>query len=283
MSSPFYQLQNGAKSLDFSSPRIMGIVNCTADSFYSGSRFMENEAVSAGIKMLESGADLLDIGGQSSRPGAIEVGAHEEWRSIETPLKGILDAAPEALISIDTFHAEVAHKALEAGAFLINDIYGGTRDDEMIEVIKAMGCPYAIMHMQGTPQTMQTDPTYLDPVTDVIQWLQSRLDHLRKEGIDQCMIDPGFGFGKNLRHNFDLLNRLDSMHVLDCPILVGVSRKSMIWKSLQCTPEEALNGSTALHAWALQRGAHLLRVHDVRAAREVVTLHHQLISASTAG
>ena len=254
----------------------MGIVNCTSDSFFSGSRFTEDAAVIAGVKMLNSGADMLDLGGQSSRPGAIEVDAPEEWRRIEAPLKGILDASPDALISVDTFHAEVAHKALEAGAFLINDIYGGTRDSQMIEVIKAMQCPYAMMHMQGTPRTMQDAPTYQDVVSDVILWFQKRLDHLRQEGIHQLMVDPGFGFGKNIQHNFDLLSRLHAMNALDCPILVGISRKSMIWKTLDCTTDEALNGTTALHAWALERGANILRVHDVSAASEVVRLHEKL-------
>lgn len=254
----------------------MGIINCTPDSFFTGSRYVGQDAIRSGIGMLDAGADLLDVGGQSTRPGAEEIGAQAEWERIEGPLKGILDARPNALISIDTFHAVVAHRALEQGAFMINDVSAGLRDEEMISVVLQHRAPFAIMHMQGTPANMQNNPEYQEVVGDVLAWLQNRLSHLRNAGIDQLVADVGFGFGKTLEHNYALLNGLQAFHALDCPLLVGVSRKSMIWRALETSPENALNGTTALHAWALERGGHILRVHDVPAAREVVKLHAML-------
>ena len=279
MSSSIYQLQNGHRSLDFQAPRIMGVLNCTPDSFFAGSRSESAKtAVKAGRHMLTAGADLLDIGGQSSRPGAVEVGAEEEWQRIEGAIKGLLDAVPEALISVDTFHHEVALKALESGAFMVNDIYGGSRDAHMAQVIAQFNAPYAIMHMQGTPATMQERPTYTHITAEVLGWLEDRMSSLRAQGIQQLAVDVGFGFGKTAAHNFQLLRDLEQFHVLQAPMLVGVSRKSMVYKTLNGQPETALNGTTALHAWALERGAHLLRVHDVAEAREVVTLHRALHS-----
>ena len=279
MSSSIYQLQNGQRLLAFEVPRIMGVLNCTPDSFFAGSRSESAKtAIEAGRQMIAAGADLLDIGGQSSRPGAVEVGAEEEWRRIEGAIKGLLDAVPEALISVDTFHHEVALKALESGAFMVNDIYGGFRDARMAQVIAQFNAPYAIMHMQGTPATMQERPTYTNITAEVLDWLENRMSSLRSQGIQQLAVDVGFGFGKTAAHNFQLLRDLDQFHVLQAPLLVGVSRKSMVYKTLNSQPETALNGTTALHAWALERGAHLLRVHDVAEAREVVTLHRALHS-----
>ena len=279
MSSSIYQLQNGQRLLAFEVPRILGVLNCTPDSFFAGSRSESAKtAIEAGRQMIAAGADLLDIGGQSSRPGAVEVGAEEEWRRIEGAIKGLLDAVPEALISVDTFHHEVALKALESGAFMVNDIYGGFRDARMAQVIAQFNAPYAIMHMQGTPATMQERPTYTNITAEVLDWLENRMSSLRSQGIQQLAVDVGFGFGKTAAHNFQLLRDLDQFHVLQAPLLVGVSRKSMVYKTLNSQPETALNGTTALHAWALERGAHLLRVHDVAEAREVVTLHRALHS-----
>ena len=255
----------------------MGVLNCTPDSFFEGSRAASAKAaVETGQRMLTAGADLLDVGGQSSRPGAVEVGAIEEWQRIEATIKGLLDAAPEALISVDTFHHEVALKALEAGAFMVNDIFGGSRDANMAQVIAQFNAPYAIMHMQGTPATMQERPTYKDITTEVLHWLQDRMRSLAQQGVQQQVVDVGFGFGKTAAHNFQLLRELDHFQALNAPLLVGVSRKSMIYKTLNGQPENALNGTTALHAWALERGAHMLRVHDVAEAREVVALHRAL-------
>lgn len=277
MSSPIYQLHRGPRSLKFDQPRIMAVVNCTPDSFFSGSRAQTVQAaVSHGLELLHAGADVLDIGGQSTRPGAEEVGPEAEWKRIEGAIKGLLDAEPEALLSIDTFHHEVAGRALEAGAFMINDIYAGTRDESMLIAVAAASAPYAIMHMQGTPATMQHQPQYGSVTDEVFSWLKIRLEQLKEAGIDQPMVDVGFGFGKSLDHNFQLLNDLAVFSKLQAPMLVGVSRKSMVYKTLGTTPEGALNGTTALHAWALDRGAHMLRVHDVAEAREAVTLHRAL-------
>lgn len=277
MSSPIYQLQLGQRRLSFEVPRVMGVVNCTPDSFFAGSRAKSaEEAVAHGIHMLEAGADILDIGGQSSRPGATEIGPDEEWKRIEGAMKGILDRRPEALLSVDTFHHEVAARALAEGAFMINDIYAGLRDSQMMQVMQASGAPYAIMHMQGTPLTMQDHPAYHNITLEVLEWFKLRLSALTESGINQVMLDVGFGFGKTLQHNFQLLNDLEDFAQLQAPLLVGVSRKSMVYKSLGITPENALNGTTALHAWALDRGAHMIRVHDVLEAREVLLLHQAL-------
>ena len=277
MSSPIYQLQLGQRRLSFEVPRVMGVVNCTPDSFFAGSRAKSaEEAVAHGIHMLEAGADILDIGGQSSRPGATEIGPDEEWKRIEGAVKGILDRRPEALLSVDTFHHEVAARALAEGAFMINDIYAGLRDSQMMQVMQASGAPYAIMHMQGTPLTMQEHPAYHNITLEVLEWFKLRLSALTESGINQVMLDVGFGFGKTLQHNFQLLNDLEDFAQLQAPLLVGVSRKSMVYKSLGITPENALNGTTALHAWALDRGAHMIRVHDVLEAREVLLLHQAL-------
>lgn len=278
MSSRFYQLtkrrtQQSSLTLKLDQPRIMGIINCTPDSFFTGSRYGGKDAILTGQRMIDEGADVLDIGGQSTRPGAEEIGAQAEWERIEAPLKGILDARPEALISIDTFHAEVAHRALETGAFMINDVSAGIKDQDMVAVVLHHQAPFAIMHMQGTPANMQDNPQYEEVVTDVKHWLKSRLSELRNAGIDQLVADVGFGFGKTLEQNYALLNGLSEFRTLNCPLLIGVSRKSMIWRALESSPENALNGTTALHAWALDRGGNILRVHDVLAAREVVKLH----------
>lgn len=277
MSSPIYQLQNQQRILTLETPRVMGVVNCTPDSFFAGSRAQsQRQAVSHASSMLEAGADLLDIGGQSSRPGAEEVGPEGEWQRIEGAIKGILDAHPEALLSIDTFHHEVAGKALEAGAFMVNDIYAGTRDPQMIKTVAAAQASYAFMHMQGTPATMQHAPHYEDITSEILTWLQVQLTNIRTAGVHSVVADVGFGFGKTLAHNYQLLRELDEFAALNAPILVGVSRKSMIYKHLMCSPEEALNGTTALHAWALDRGAHILRVHDVSEAVETISLHRAL-------
>lgn len=263
--------------MPFDQPRIMAVVNCTPDSFFAGSRALTAQAaVRHGLALLHAGADVLDIGGQSTRPGAEEVGPEAEWERIEGAIKGLLDAEPEALLSIDTFHHEVAGRALEAGAFMINDIYAGTRDEAMLKTVASAGAPYAIMHMQGTPATMQQAPFYSNVTDEVFAWLESRLTLLREAGITQPMVDVGFGFGKSLAHNFQLLNELDAFANLQAPLLVGVSRKSMVYKTLETSAERALNGTTALHAWALERGAHMLRVHDVAEAREVVILHQAM-------
>ena len=221
----------------------------------------------------DEGADFIDLGGASTRPGATEVSAAEEWERLRPVLEGVLAARPAARISVDTFRAEVARKAVEAGAVLINDISGGTYDPEMYAAVAAAGVPYVLTRVQGTPATMQAAPHYEDVVMEVHKGLGSRLAEAREAGIGDVLLDVGFGFGKTTEHNYALLANLDLFHSLGAPLLVGVSRKSMVYKPLQITPEAALNGTTALHAWALERGAHVLRVHDVAAAREVLTLY----------
>ncbi len=275
-----FQLTAQGKIWKLDTPQVLGIVNCTPDSFFSGNRFSANdEAVAQGLKMLESGANALDIGGQSTRPNATEVDAMEEWKRIEFVIAGILKERPEAILSVDTFHSEVAARALDSGAFMINDVFAGTKDEELVHVVSARRAPLVIMHMQGTPATMQVNPRYANASEDIITWLQQRSVDLKSQGIDQLVVDPGFGFGKTTEHNFQILRSLKAFQVLGHPLLVGVSRKSMIWKTLQSSPEAALNGTTALHAWALEGGANILRVHDVKEALETVALHHELRNA----
>lgn len=275
-----FQLTAQGKIWKLDTPKVLGIVNCTPDSFFSGNRFSANdEAVAQGLKMLESGAHALDIGGQSTRPNATEVDAMEEWKRIEFVIAGILKERPEAILSVDTFHSEVAARALDSGAFMINDVFAGTKDEELAHVVSSRRAPLVIMHMQGTPATMQVNPRYVNTSEEIITWLQQRSVDLKSQGIDQLVVDPGFGFGKTTEHNFQILRSLKAFQVLGHPLLVGVSRKSMIWKTLQSSPEAALNGTTALHAWALEGGANILRVHDVKEALETVALHHELCNA----
>jgi dihydropteroate synthase len=272
-----YHLQLNGKLLPLVEPLVMGIVNCTPDSFYDGGQFFDSKsAVHHGLKLIDAGADVVDIGGQSTRPGAANIPVSQEWERIQPAIEGILERNPNAWISIDTFHAEVARRALVAGAKMINDVTAGTHDPEMFPTVASFEVPMAIMHIQGTPETMQLAPAYDSVVVDVYQWLEKRCLEAKKAGISDIIIDVGFGFGKTLEHNYALLDQLALFHQLGHPILVGVSRKSMIWKPLEGTPETALNGATAIHAWALDRGAHFLRVHDVAEAKEAVALHRLL-------
>lgn len=275
-----FQLTCHGKIWNLDTPQVLGIVNCTPDSFFSGNRFSAtDEAVSQGLKMLESGAHALDIGGQSTRPNAAEVAAMEEWKRIEFVIAGILKERPEAILSVDTFHGEVAARALDAGAFMINDVFAGTKDKNLVDVVSTRRAPLVIMHMQGTPETMQVNPRYSNASEDICAWLLQRSIALKKQGIDQLVVDPGFGFGKTIKHNFQILKSLKAFQVIGLPLLAGVSRKSMIWKTLQSSPEASLNGTTALHAWALEGGANILRVHDVKEALETVALHNEMRNA----
>jgi dihydropteroate synthase len=267
-------LRNFHKSADVG---IMGILNVTPDSFYDGGiNFSVKTAIASGLKMKRDGADIVDIGGASSRPGAQSVSASEEWSRVEPVLNGLLDSAPEMNISIDTYRAEVARKAVKAGAVLINDISAGSLDPELLYAVGEANVPYVLMHMLGRPDNMQIDPRYGDVVSEVKAWFKMKISELSQAGVKDVILDPGFGFGKRQEDNYALLNNLCEFSELDLPILVGTSRKSMIYNALDCQPSEALNGTTATHAWALERGASLLRVHDVREAREVVVLHHHL-------
>lgn len=261
------------KLLNLDSPIVMGILNVTPDSFYDGGNYLnQKEILEQTAKMLADGASIIDIGGYSSKPGAKEVSVEEELNRVLPAISAIIKKYPETLISVDTFRSEVAEKSIQAGASMINDISAGELDSNMFETIQKLQVPYCIMHMKGTPKTMQTNPTYGNVVTEVYAYLHKKVLELRQLGINDILIDLGFGFGKTIEHNYQLLANMDHFETLDCPILVGISRKSMIYKTLETTAKEALNGTTALHAVAIQNGGNILRVHDVQEAKEVITL-----------
>ena len=260
--------------LDLSRPLVMGILNVTADSFFDGGKYNGEDAVlqQASI-LLQEGASILDVGGASSRPGAAAVSEAEELQRVLPAIETILHHFPEALISVDTWRAKVARAALNAGASMVNDISAGALDPALFKTVAELGAPYVLMHMQGTPQTMQQNPHYEDVVTEVLDFFIQKTGTLRALGVKDIVLDPGFGFGKSVAHNFTLLKNLHVFQeVLGLPVLAGLSRKSMVCKPLGIPPAEALNGSTALHMVALQQGARILRAHDVREAVEVIKL-----------
>ena len=260
----------------------MGILNLTPDSFHDGGAWDKpSAALGQAERMLNDGADVLDLGAQSTRPGAEVLGAEAEWQRLEPVLVALKSAHPDAIVSVDTFHAEVAQRALAEGADIINDVSGGDADPDMWKVVAQARAPYVLMHMQGTPATMQNNPTYDDVVHEVVTHLQRRVHAAYQAGVTDVIADVGFGFGKTVAHNYALLDALDQFQELRCPILAGVSRKSMIQKVLDTDNQHALNGTTALHAWALDRGAHILRAHDVAEAKEVVALHSALVQSRT--
>ncbi|MDX9946430.1 MAG: dihydropteroate synthase [Bacteroidales bacterium] len=262
------------KLIDLSVPRVMGIINVTPDSFFSGSRAeSEGEIIEKAGMMLEEGADFLDIGGWSSRPGAGEITPEEEMKRVINAVRVVSSEFPEAVISVDTYRNEIAERAiLEYGAAMINDIAGGEADRLMFQTVARLQVPYIMMHMQGKPDTMQENPFYEDVTAEIIRWFGERIVKLHSMGVNDIIIDPGFGFGKNIRHNFELLKHLGDFSITGLPLLAGVSRKSMIWKTLGITPEEALNGTTVLNTVALLAGADILRVHDVKEAVQAVKL-----------
>ena len=266
------------KHIDLSSPRVMTIVNVTPDSFYDGSRTFTEEEIERHVeRAIEQGTDMLDVGGYSSRPNADEVSVEEEIARVGRAMRVIRRVCPEMVVSIDTFRAEVVRRTVaEWGDCIVNDISAGELDPQMITTVAELGLPYVAMHMRGTPATMQSMTDYDDIVEEVHQYFAQRLDTLRKAGIEDVVIDPGFGFAKTLEQNYQLMNGLGRLSDLGAPILVGISRKSMIYKLLGCTPAEALNGTTALHLEALRQGAKILRVHDTREAIEVVKIYNQL-------
>jgi dihydropteroate synthase len=272
----------GGKLMDLEVPKVMGIINITPDSFYRGSRYKnDKEILIASQSMLMDGADILDVGGYSTRPGAPEISVEEECRRVLGAIKIISSEFPEAIISVDTFRASVAKSAVEeCGAHIINDISGGDADPEMFDVVRHLNVPYILMHMQGNPQTMQANPVYNDVVSDILKWFGERIFRLRSAGVKDIIIDPGFGFGKTTDHNYDMLNRLSDFSIAGLPLLVGLSRKSMIWKTLDITADEALSGTTSLNTIALLKGADILRVHDVKEAVQAVKLTVRLIKAA---
>lgn len=257
----------------------MGILNVTPDSFFDGKRYESvAEAVDQAEKMVREGATILDLGGQSTRPGSERIDAETEWQRIQPVLSAILQRFPEAIISVDTYHASVASQAVQGGAAIVNDVSGGTFDPAMFDTIARLQVPFVLMHMQGTPETMQMSPTYENVVDDVLQSLSERVNHLRQKGVHDIIIDPGFGFGKTVDHNYELLDNLSRLQLLGTPILAGLSRKSMINKVLEIPPDKALNGTTVLNTMALMNGADILRVHDVAEAVEAVKLFTRLKS-----
>ena len=259
--------------LDLSTPLVMGILNLTPDSFHDGGKYGDIDAILHHTEqMLTEGADIIDIGGMSSKPGSKIIAIEEELARVIGPIKSIHEHFPSAILSIDTVHAEVAQQAVESGVSIVNDISAGTLDEEMIPTVARLGTPYIIMHMQGTPETMQDSPLYANVVTEVMDQLTERVKTCRLAGIKDIIIDPGFGFGKTNEHNFQLLKGLSLFKILGCPMLVGLSRKSMITKTLGIKNADALNGTTVLNTIALLNGANILRVHDVKEAKEVVRL-----------
>ncbi len=252
----------------------MGILNITPDSFYEGSRISAERAAERAGQMIAEGADILDVGGYSTRPGAIDVPLEEEINRVCEAITAIKRAYPQAVISADTFRVEVARKALDCGAVMINDVSGGS--PEMYALVAEQKAAYVLMHSRGTPQTMQSLTQYEDLLGEVLYFLAERLAKLRHLGVTDVVIDPGFGFAKTIEQNFNLLQNLSLFKALDAPVLVGLSRKSMIYKTLGVKPAEALNGTTALHAIALAKGADLLRVHDVAPAVQTIRLMERL-------
>ena len=267
------------KLLDLSQPKVMGIINITPDSFYTGSRSnSKKEILATAEKMLTEGATFLDLGAYSSRPGADDITVEEELKRITPAIELILKEFPEAVLSMDTFRAEVAEKSINSGAAIINDISAGKLDDKMLATIAKYQVPYIMMHMKGTPQTMKDLNQYEDLAADVLFYFSERIKTARELGINDLIIDPGFGFAKNIEQNFELLSRLELFNNLDLPLLAGVSRKSMIWKKLKISAEEALNGTSILNTAALLKGAKILRVHDVKEAMECIKLTRELIN-----
>ncbi|MBN8697014.1 MAG: dihydropteroate synthase [Bacteroidetes bacterium] len=255
----------------------MGILNITSDSFYDGGKYLQPGAYLAQAeKMIQEGADILDIGAYSTRPGAAEVDEATEKERLTNAIAAIRKQFPEVLISADTFRASVAKKAIEAGANIINDISGGTMDEAMFNTVAELDVPYILMHIQGTPQTMQVDPQYKNVTKEVKNFFEERIEQLNKKGFKKIILDPGFGFGKTIEHNYQLLREMDQFQSLGLPVLAGLSRKSMIYKLLNIKAEESLNGTSVLNSFALQKGAKILRVHDVKEAKEVVQLHSLL-------
>jgi dihydropteroate synthase len=271
----------GGSIVNFIEPRIMGILNVTPDSFYSGSRTMLESDVSARVRqMISDGADIIDVGGYSSRPHAEEISEQEERTRLKIALKIIRSEFPETVISVDTFRSGIARFAVdEFGVQIINDISAGLLDMHMMKTVGSLGVAYVIMHMKGTPATMQHSPQYQDVVRELLLFFGERITMALNEGVKDIIVDPGFGFGKSLEDNYTLLRELKLFEVLGFPILVGISRKSMIYKPLELSPTEALNGTSALHALALNNRAKILRVHDVKEAKQIIKLS-QLYSGS---
>lgn len=263
------------KLLELREPQIMGILNVTPDSFYSDSRTPDEAHITDRVRqMMDEGADMIDVGGYSSRPGADDVTPEEEMDRLRRGLRIVRKLYPEVPVSVDTFRADVARMCIEEeGADIINDISGGMMDRQMFRTVARLGVPYILMHMQGTPDTMQVAPRYDNLRREVMLYFAERIDRLCQMGAKDIIVDPGFGFGKTLEHNYELMNHLEDFAVFNLPLLVGISRKSMIYKLTGGTPQTSLNGTTVLNTISLVKGAHILRVHDVKAAAEAKQIY----------
>lgn len=263
--------------IDLSEPIIMGVLNVTPDSFFDGGKYENVKALLNQVrKMIEEGATIIDVGGMSSRPGAEIITIEEELNRVIPVIEQIKEHFPNVIISIDTVHSEVVRQSVAAGASIINDISAGTIDDQMFATVAKLNVPYVLMHMQGKPKDMQQKPDYEDVTKYVLNFFIEKIGELRALGVKDIILDPGFGFGKTIQHNYQLLQNFTIFKILDLSLLAGVSRKSMIYKVLDTTPQEALNGTSVLNTIALERGAKILRVHDVKEAKETITLWKQL-------
>ena len=269
-------------TIKLSGGHVMGVLNVTPDSFYDGGKFMNDEKLLKQTKrIIDEGATFIDIGGASSRPGSDSVSQKEEIKRVIPAISTILKSYPKAIISIDTTSSEIAEKAVETGAAIVNDISGGTADKKMLETVASLGVPFIAMHMQGSPKTMQNNPTYQNVVSDVFSALERLSNKASQLGIKQLILDPGFGFGKSLSHNYQLLNQLEKFHSIGCPLLIGVSRKSMIQQILNVDAKNALNGTTVIHTIAAQKGASIIRAHDVKEAVQVFQIVNYLNQQQT--
>lgn len=276
-------IQLNGKIIDLSNPVVMGILNVTPDSFFDGGRYTtEKQVLERAEEILEQGAMIIDIGAITTQPGSEGISSKDEIDRLLPAVKAVKKAFPEAFVSIDTYRSWVALKIIEdCGPCMVNDVTGGNFDSNMYETIGKLRVPYILMHMKGNPLIMQNNPDYDDVIRDISSFFADRVKRLTKAGVNDVIIDPGFGFGKNLLHNYDLLNRLDSFKVFQLPLMVGISRKSMIHKLLEISPKEALNGTSVVNTLALMGGADILRVHDVREAVEAVRILNMLKSTST--
>ncbi len=273
------------KLLDISSPKVMGILNITPDSFFDGGKYLEQTSIIQRVEdMLSDGADIIDIGAYSSRPGAAHISSQEEKQRLASALDIIRKELPEVIISVDTFRAEIAEFVVRNYAVdIINDISAGEMDAKMFDTVEALNVPYIMMHMKGTPQDMQNDPDYkYDVVYEIIDYFSKKVEELKQRGVHDIIIDPGFGFGKTLDHNYELLKRMKELQIFELPLLIGLSRKSMIYNLFDSSPQQALNGTSILNMVSLQNGASIIRVHDVKEARECVTLYNKLQSVKSA-
>jgi len=261
------------KTIKLDQPIIMGILNVTPDSFFDGGKRSDIDQLVAHVKqLLNEGASIIDVGGYSTRPGAKQVSEKEELDRVLPPIKALVKAFPQIVISIDTFRSQVAKKCIEVGASIVNDVTGGAKDEKLFDTIAQLNVPYVLTHLQGDLETMQQNPTYNNVVDDVTLYFKEKIAFLTTKGVHNIILDPGFGFGKTIQHNYELLNNINILKSFGLPILVGISRKSMINKPLNITPQESLNGTTVLNTVALMKGANILRVHDVKEAKEVIEL-----------